>query len=115
MSLFLLQEVGLTQEKVFSNEDSDIGGALDRIVGSVPGIDEAMAFSILLRTVSSMEFDLVVFDTAPTGHTLKLLSFPGVLSQFFGKLGPLTSIFGKVCSLHHRFTMIFILHVLFYS
>ena len=63
-----------------------------------------MAFSILLRTVSSLQFDLIIFDTAPTGHTLKLLSFPQVLSQFLGKIGPLTSIFGKVS---HFFIILF--------
>lgn len=69
---------------------------MDQLIGTVPGIDEAMAFSILLKSIATMQFELVIFDTAPTGHTLKLLSFPEVLSTFFGKIGPLGSIFGKV-------------------
>jgi arsenite-transporting ATPase len=32
------------------------------------------------------DFDLVIFDTAPTGHTLRLLGLPETLSGWIGKL-----------------------------
>jgi len=51
-----------------------------------PGLDEALAFDKLLSYVESPEFDLIIFDTAPTGHTLRFLSLPELLDSWLMKM-----------------------------
>ena len=52
-----------------------------------PGIDEAFALMKVLEFIETEhDYDLVIFDTAPTGHTLRFLSLPETLSGWIGKL-----------------------------
>jgi arsenite-transporting ATPase len=46
---------------------------------SLPGIDELAALFEIARFVRAERYDLVVVDTAPTGHTLRMLDTPGIL------------------------------------
>ena len=64
------------------------------LVQSIPGIDEALGFAELINSIQSMEFSVIVFDTAPTGHTLRLLGFPELMEKAFVKLGELASSMG---------------------
>ncbi len=60
-------------------------GDLFDMAGSTPGIDELAAFDKFLQFLSSDKYDIIVFDTAPTGHTLRFLSLPEVLDSWVGK------------------------------
>ncbi len=58
----------------------DMGGM------SPPGADETMAFGKMLEYLEDASYDRIVFDTAPTGHTLKLLEVPDLLDTWLGKI-----------------------------
>ena len=62
-----------------------LGEQMD-LASASPGADEAAAFEVFLSVMTSNEYDVVVFDTAPTGHTLRLLSFPEIMDSWVGKL-----------------------------
>ncbi|NVM36556.1 MAG: ArsA family ATPase [Candidatus Lokiarchaeota archaeon] len=62
-----------------------------------PGIDEALAFGKILEFIETEhDYDLVIFDTAPTGHTLRFLGLPETLSGWIGKLIKMRMRLGKM-------------------
>ncbi len=62
-----------------------------------PGIDEALAFGKVLEFIETEhEYDLIIFDTAPTGHTLRLLSLPETLSGWIGRILKMRLRIGKL-------------------
>ncbi|WP_290815426.1 ArsA family ATPase [Halovivax sp.] len=54
--------------------------------GAMPGADEAAAVQLLLEYLDDDRFDRVVVDTAPTGHTLRLLELPEVMDTMVGRM-----------------------------
>ncbi|MCX5971657.1 MAG: ArsA family ATPase, partial [Coprothermobacterota bacterium] len=60
-------------------EKEDIRTFLDL---SLPGMDEFMAILELMELVKAKQYDVIILDTAPTGHTIRLLELPGLLQQW---------------------------------
>jgi len=50
----------------------------------------------VLNSIEEYNFDLVVFDTAPTGHTLRLLNFPNIIQKALVKLIEMKEKFGSL-------------------
>ncbi|KAG4115469.1 hypothetical protein ERO13_D12G106600v2 [Gossypium hirsutum] len=87
-----------------TSEDEDVGGGegmdslFSDLANAIPGIDEAMSFAEMLKLVQTMDYSCIVFDTAPTGHTLRLLQFPATLEKGLVKVMSLKSKFGGLLS-----------------
>ena len=58
-----------------------MGAIIKQTTKSLPGIDEITVFAEIMREIKNHHFDVVVFDTAPTGHTLRLLSLPATMNE----------------------------------
>ena len=76
--------------------DSNTQGLLNEITSSIPGIDEAMCLGYIMKLVNQLDFSCVIFDTAPTGHTLRLLNFPQLLGKGLEKMISLKEKFSGV-------------------
>jgi arsenite-transporting ATPase len=79
-----------------SEEEGGLASHFQDLSLSIPGVDEAMSFAQVMKLVKSMDYECVVFDTAPTGHTMRFLSFPTVMDQALGKLAELSGRFGPM-------------------
>ena len=55
-----------------------------------------MSFAEVLKQVKSLSYEVIIFDTAPTGHTLRFLQFPTVMEKALSKLSQLSSQFGPM-------------------
>lgn len=88
-----LSELGTSAE-----EGAGLQSLMQDLTQAIPGIDEAMSFAELMKQVQAMDYDVIVFDTAPTGHTLRLLSFPTMLGKAFDKIMALKNRFSGLIS-----------------
>ncbi|KAF8309995.1 arsenical pump-driving ATPase [Clavulina sp. PMI_390] len=96
-----IDPTGSIQEMIDNADESGngaMGGMMQDLAFAIPGVDEAMGFAEIMKHVKSMEYSVIVFDTAPTGHTLRFLSFPTVLEKALGKISQLGGRFGGLIS-----------------
>ncbi|EER31893.1 hypothetical protein CTRG_04676 [Candida tropicalis MYA-3404] len=101
------------QAQQYNNDPNDpLKSMMNDMTGSIPGIDEALSFMEVLKhiknqkvtesdTKDKVSYRTIIFDTAPTGHTLRFLQLPttlqkllGKFQQLSGKLGPMMSMLG---------------------
>ncbi|XP_043702300.1 ATPase GET3A-like [Telopea speciosissima] len=83
-------------EELHNTEGMD--SFVSELANAIPGIDEAMSFAEMLKLVQTMDYSVIVFDTAPTGHTLRLLQFPSTLEKGLAKMMTLKNKFGGLLS-----------------
>eukprot|EP00298_Acanthocystis_sp_HF-20_P014493 c20792_g1_i1.p1 GENE.c20792_g1_i1~~c20792_g1_i1.p1 ORF type:complete len:331 (+),score=116.84 c20792_g1_i1:23-994(+) len=83
------------------SSDAEFGAVIEQI-SDFPGLSEAMSIFEIFNRVLTFEYEVIVFDTAPTGHTLKLIHLPqqielllnhlssmtGAMSLLFNQFGP---------------------------
>ena len=67
-------------------DSSDVDALLDL---SFPGVDELVGLMEIERLASAKPYDVIVVDTAPTGHTLRLLAAPETVGVVAGVLDAL--------------------------
>ena len=89
----LLGQAGVSQAQD-EEATAETTGFMKEIMASVPGIDEATSFGEVIKSLDEYNFSLIIFDTAPTGHTLRLLNFPNILEKGLVKLIELKDKFG---------------------
>jgi len=75
---------GLPEEML--DEQTGLKKMMSDFAQTLPGVDEAVSFSEVMKLINDMQYSCVIFDTAPTGHTLRLLNFPGTVESGIGKI-----------------------------
>jgi len=83
-------------DNLIGSDDNDNGAGGDfgktlRELGDVfdtlpAGTDEVVALAKVIGLIKNGDFDRIVLDTAPTGHTLRMLSTPGFIAELIEKV-----------------------------
>jgi len=80
-------------------DEKDINKFLDL---SLPGLDELMALLEISSWVQAGSFKCIVVDTAPSGHTLRLLDMPALIRQWSQAMDALLAKYRHMKALYDR-------------
>lgn len=96
-----------SSNKLIDSSDP-LSSVMSEVTSSIPGIDEAFSFMEVLKHIKNqkadadvnvIKYDCIIFDTAPTGHTLRFLQLPSTLEKLLGKFDEITSKMGPLLSM----------------
>jgi arsenite-transporting ATPase len=62
----------------------------------LPGMEELAGLLHLINYVDAGEYDVIIVDCAPTGETLRLLSFPEIMRWWMHRIFPLERVAARV-------------------
>ena len=65
-------------------------------IATLPGFDEASQLLYIRQYATEGFYDVIIMDTAPTGESLKLLSFPEAFSWYMERLFPISRKTAKI-------------------
>ena len=91
-----MNNIDKLNEILHVEEKTKVDGLLQTMEGTFPGIDEANNLKYISNLLENKDYDMVVFDTAPTGHTLKLLEMPLIIGKSMEKIMELKLQFSPV-------------------
>lgn len=99
------------QAQQYNNDPNDpLKSMMSDMTGSIPGIDEALSFMEVLKHIknqkagdsgdaNAIQYKTIIFDTAPTGHTLRFLQLPATLEKLLSKFKDLSGKFGPMLNM----------------
>lgn len=76
---------GLTAPDAMKNAGVDVGDLASIFDTLPPGADEVIALAKVVELLRKGGYDRIVLDTAPTGHTLRMLTFPRYVDNVIEK------------------------------
>lgn len=93
-----LSALEINAEKILQEYKAEHGAIIEQIVGegtylddedikklsrlSMPGLDEVMALKKIMEFIGENSYDQYILDTAPSGHTIRLLALPDLIDKW---------------------------------